>query len=102
MNDTTENNFILLTVKVKNDSKKQQTFYGGCAFLYNSEGTKYEETTSLYIDYILSEDIGVGISKTFQMVFETPTTTAQEKYTVKIGYSQYTSETNRAVFDLSN
>lgn len=101
LNDTTENNFILLTIKVTNNSKKTQTFYGACADLYNSNGVKYETKTSLYIDYILMEDIGVGISKTFQVVFETPTTTLQEKYTVKIGYSTYTTNRNRVVFDLS-
>ncbi len=101
LNDTTDNNFILLTIKVTNNSKKTQTFYGACADLYNSNGTKYETQTSLYIDYILMEDIGVGISKTFQVVFETPTTTLQEKYTVKIGYSTYTTDRNRVVFDLS-
>lgn len=101
LNDTTENNYILLTIQVTNNSKKTQTFYGSCADLYNSNNTKYEAQTSLYIDYIISEDIGVGISKTFQVVFETPTTTEQEKYTVKIGYSMYTGDWNRVVFDLS-
>ena len=101
LNDTTEHNYILLTIKVTNNSKKQQTFYNGCADLYNANDVKYETITSLYIDYILMEDVGVGISKTFQVAFETPTTTSQEKYTVKIGYSIYTSERDRVVFDLS-
>ena len=100
LNDTTENNFILLTIKVTNNSKKQQTFSATCVDLYNSKGIKYEATTSLYIDFIISEDIGVGITKSFQVVFETPTTTEQENYTAKIGYSRYTSDRNRVVFDL--
>ena len=98
--ETTENNFILLTIKVTNNSNKQQTFYGGCVDLYNSSNVKYEDKTSLNIDYILSEDIGVGITKTFQVVFETPTTTYEEQYIAKIGYSIYTSDRNRVTFIL--
>lgn len=100
--ETTDNNFILLTIKVTNNSNKQQTFYGGCVDLYNSNNVKYEEKTSLNIDYILSEDIGVGNSKTFQVVFETPTTTVQEEYFAKIGYSIYTSERSRVIFSLKS
>lgn len=100
LNDTTENNFILLTIKVKNNSQRQQTFSATCVDLYNSKGTQYEATTSLYIDFIISEDLGVGITKSFQVVFETPTTTEQENYTAKIGYSKYTTDSNRVVFDL--
>lgn len=101
LSDTTENNYILLTIKVTNNSNKSQTIYSGGSDLYNSKGQKYNSKTSLYIDYILSEDIGTGISKTFQVLFETPTTTTQEKYTLKVGYSMYTSDRDRVVFDLS-
>lgn len=98
--ETTENNFILLTIKVTNNSNKSQTFYSGCVDLYNSNNVKYEDKTSLNIDYILSEDIGVGITKTFQVVFETPTTTNEEQYIAKIGYSIYTSDKSRVTFIL--
>ena len=93
--DTTTNNFILIDITVTNNSKKQITIYGGCADLYNSSNIKYEYYTSLYINDIISENIGVGLSKNFQMVFETPTTTEQEDYIIKIGYSTFTSDKNR-------
>lgn len=48
----------------------------------------------------MSEDIGVGITKTFQVAFETPTTTVEEQYTAKIGYSIYTSDRSRVTFTL--
>lgn len=99
--DATTNNFVLLTLKVTNNSNESHTFSNSCADLYNSNNSKYETITSLYIDYILSADVGVGISKTFQVAFETPTTTTQDKYTVKIGYNRYTSNNKRVVFDLS-
>lgn len=99
--DATNNNFVLLTIKITNNSNKTQTFSNSCADLYNSKNAKYETITSIYINYIISEDIGAGISKTFQVAFETPTTTAQEKYTAKIGYSRFTSDSKRVVFDLS-
>ncbi len=81
-----------------NYSNRQQTFYAGCVDLYNSKNVKYEEKTSLYIDYILSEDIGAGVTKSFQVVFETPTTTIEEQYSAKIGYSTYTADSDRVVF----
>lgn len=98
LTDTTENNFILLTLKVTNHSNKKQTFYARCVDLYNSKNIKYDEKTSLYIDYILSEDIGAGVTKSFQVVFETPTTTVEEQYSAKIGYSTYTADKDRVVF----
>lgn len=101
LTETTDNNFILLTIKVVNNSDKQQTFYGSCVDLYNSSNIKYEEYTSIYIDFILSEDIGAGITKTFQVVFETPKTSKEDSYTAKIGYSTYTTDRNRVVFDLT-
>lgn len=100
LTDTTENNFILLTFKVTNNSNKQQTFSGSCVDLYNSKNVKYESATSLYIDYIISEDIGAGITKSFQVVFETPTTTLDEEYTAKVGYSTYTLNSDRVTFIL--
>lgn len=100
LSDTTENNFILLSLKVTNNSSEQQTFSGSCVDLYNSKKVKYETKTSLYIDYILSEDIGVGVTKSFQVVFETPTTTLEEEYTAKVGYSTYTADSKRVTFVL--
>ena len=75
--DTTTSNFILIDITIKNTSNKQITIYGSCADLYNSQNVKYEDYSSLNIDYILSEDINVGVSKNFQIAFETPTTTEE-------------------------
>ena len=98
--DTTTSNFILIDITIKNTSNKQITIYGSCADLYNSQNVKYEDYSSLNIDYILSEDINVGVSKNFQITFETPTTTEQEEYILKIGYSIYTSDSNRVSIKL--
>lgn len=95
LGDDTEYNFIVATIKVENRSNSNITIYGGCADLYNSRGNKYESASSIYIDDIIMEDIGPGISKTFQVLFETPTTTIQEQYTIKIGYSTYTLNADR-------
>ncbi len=100
LNEVTENNFIILTLKISNYTNTQQTFYGNCIDLYNSKNVKYEAKTSLYIDYIISEDIGSGIIKSFQVLFETPTTTNEEIYTAKIGYSKYTRDKDRVTFIL--
>ncbi len=100
LSETTENNFIILTLKITNYTNTQQTFYGDCVDLYNSKNIKYEAKTSLYIDFIIAEDIDSGITKSFQVLFETPTTTNEETYTAKIGYSRYTSEKKRVTFIL--
>ena len=100
LQETTDGNFILLTIKVSNTSKEPITIYGGCVDLYNSNGVKYENTTNLSINDIIMEDINPGISKTFQVLYETATKTTEEDYTIKIGYSMYTSESDRVVFKL--
>lgn len=100
LGDTTNGNFIVLTITVTNLSRKNITVYGSSVDLYNDKNVKYESQTSLFIDYIISEDIGVGISKTYQVLFETPYTTQQAKYIAKVGYSIYTADRNRISFKL--
>ena len=100
LQENTDENFILLTIKVKNSSNKPISVYGGCVDLYNSDGVKYEEKSNLSIDYIISEDINPGLSKTFQVLYETATKTTEEDYTIKIGYSVYTLDSKRVEFKL--
>ena len=102
LSENTDYNFVLITVKVTNNSNKNITISGSCADLYNSSGTKYESQTSLNVNYIISEDIGAGISKTFKIVFETPKTTSQETYILKIGYNSYTPSSQRVSIILKN
>lgn len=102
--DTTENNFILLTIKATNKGKKDQTIYSGCVELYNSNNVEYDDYYSLNINDIafLGNDIGVGMTTTFQVVFEVPTNTDQTEYVVRIGYSIYTSDKDRVYIKLKN
>ena len=44
---------------------------------------------------IIVEDLNPGISKTFQVAFETSTKTTDETYIAKIGYSYLTSNSDR-------
>ena len=94
-NDKTSNNFVLITLTVTNTSKKTKTIYGSCIDLYNEAGTKLECFSTIVIDYIIVEDLNPGISKTFQVAFETSTKTTDETYIAKIGYSYLTSNSDR-------
>ena len=100
--DTTENNFILLTIKVTNKGKKEQTIYNGCVALYNSNNVEYEDYLSFNIDDIelLGRDIAIGLTTTFQVLFEVPTNTDQSEYTIRIGYSSSTTDSDRVSIKL--
>lgn len=102
LGEDTEYNFIVITIKVQNKSNKNITVSGSCADLYSSSGVKYEYKSTIYTDFIISEDIGSGLSKTFQIAFETPKTTKEETYTLKIGYSSFTPSSNRVAIILKN
>lgn len=95
--ETTTNNFILITITVKNTTKDTITIYGTCVDLYNEAGTKLEEySASLYIDdIVVYEKLNPGTSLTFQVAYETNTKTTDETYVAKIGYSYLTSNSDR-------
>ncbi len=100
LGEKTDNNFIIITIKISNYSNKEISVYSGNVDLYLSN-VKYSSKHELYIDSLISEDIGVGVSKTFQVLFETPTKSSQQQYVAKIGYSIYTPTSKRVCFDIS-
>ena len=101
LSDTTQNNFIIISLSVTNNGNKPIELYSGLIDLFDSNNIKYSEFSSLYLDnYIIYETINPGISKNFQVAFEVPKTSNEELFTAKIGYSKYTSDNNRVIFIL--
>lgn len=100
LGENTDNNFIIITIKISNYSNKEISVYSGNVDLYLLN-VKYSSKHELYVDSLFSEDIGVGVSKTFQVLFETPTKSTQQQYVAKIGYSIYTPTSKRVSFDIS-
>ena len=72
---TTENNFVIVTLKIKNNSSSEKTLTGS-NFYYYSNGNRYETSSAgIYLNdngfYVLVE-IGAGITKTIRVLYETP------------------------------
>lgn len=94
--DTTEYNFAVLTIKVENNSNKEISLSNSGFELYRrSNNAKYEYFSTLYIDDLFLDDLGAGLSKTFEIAFEIPTKTTDEDYEVSIGYSSWTLSSKR-------
>ena len=100
LNDTTENNFILIECTVKNIGDSNVTIYSNSWDLYNSSNVLYERYYSLYINGItIYETLAPGLTKTFEVAFEVPTTTTQETYTAVFGHHSLNS--NKIHFKLN-
>ena len=70
----TENNFVVITIVVKNNSTSKKTIFDD-DFSYRVGNNKYEpDTASIYLDdgFWLNETIAAGLTSTFSLVFEVP------------------------------
>ena len=86
----TENNFIILTIRIKNNGNESwEQNPNNCVLLCN--GAKYEYNSATYslADSMSSfTEINPGISKTMSIAFETPNKSTESDYSVKLeGYS---------------
>jgi hypothetical protein len=87
--ESTENNFVIVEVKIKNVGNSEVRLIASYFELSKSTSTYEVHSGSIYLDngFFLGETIGSGISKTIVIAFETPTTSTAEEYklTVKGG-----------------
>ena len=70
----TDNNFIVITLKIKNNSSSEKSIWSS-NFYYYRGNSKYEvHDSGLYLDggFWLSDSIGSGITKTIKIVYEIP------------------------------
>ena len=83
---TTDNNFVVLTIKIVNNSGEPYNVSAG-RFLLICDGAEYEYDADavLKVDNAMwIDDINPGITKEYKIVYETPTTTDEREYVLKI------------------
>ena len=70
----TENNFVVITLKIKNNSSSEK-YISSSNFYYYRGNNKYEpHNAGLYLDggFWLNETVGAGLAKTIKIVYEIP------------------------------
>lgn len=87
---TTENNFIIVTIKISNNGKESwEQNPNNCVLIL--DGAEYEYSSATYsLDNSMSSftEINPGITKTMSIAFETPSKSSENSYSIKLsGYS---------------
>ena len=78
----TENNFVVITLTVKNTSSSEKTLLES-NFRYHSGNNEYEvHSGSIYLDngFYVTQSIGAGISKTIKVAYEIPSSYSKSDY----------------------
>ncbi|MBR2969804.1 MAG: DUF4352 domain-containing protein [Clostridia bacterium] len=87
---TTENNYMIITIKITNKSKEAWSQNpNNCVLILNDAEYEYSSLTYLLEDGMSGfDEINPQLSRTFSIVFETPTKSTENIYKVKLsGYS---------------
>ena len=92
---TTENNFIVVTIKISNKGKESwEQNPNNCVLILN--GAEYEYSSATYsLDDSMSgfTEINPNITKTMSIAFETPTKSSEGSYSIKLsGYSLWSDD----------
>ena len=85
-NVTTSNNYVVVTIRINNKGTEPYDV-NGLRFLLVSNGKEYEysnETLFSYDNYLYLDTINPGIVKEYTIVYETPDTTYESEYLLKI------------------
>ena len=83
---TTENNYMIITIKITNKSKEAWSQNpNNCILILNNAEYEYSSLTYL-LDNGMSgfDEINPQLSKTFSIVYETPTKSTEDIYKVKL------------------
>ena len=102
--DSTENNFIIVTIKIENKSNASVTI-DTPELIRKSNEASYESEYLLSLDnqIVIYEEISSGITKSFNVAFETPTKSTDEDYILEISYGKSSWFTNNDIkFILKN
>lgn len=69
---TTENQFVIVSVKFTNNDVRARDFSTGLFTLIDSSGKTYKAAETYANDYLVYETLNPGLSKTAYVAFETP------------------------------
>lgn len=92
---TTENNFIIVTVKITNKGTESWSQNpNNCVLMLNDAEYEYSSNTFLLDDNMSSSnEINPGLTKTMSIAFETPTKSTENTYSIKLsGYSLWNDD----------
>lgn len=78
----TENNYVIITMQIKNLGNSENTIYDDNFNLKNNNNSYEVNYDGIYLDngFWLSEKIGAGLTKTIKLLYETPTRTDSNIY----------------------
>lgn len=85
--ESTENNFIVINITIRNIGKSEVTLTSAYMTLKRGSIEYSVNSGSIYLEngfYVLQE-IGVGISKTISVAYETPDKSTDSTYVLKVG-----------------
>ena len=91
-NERTENNYMIITIRISNNgSETWKQNPNNCILIKNGTTFEYNSNTYLLENGMSSfDEINPGITKTLRILFETPTKSTEEEYSVKLkGYSMF-------------
>lgn len=94
--ESTENNFIVIELTIKNTGNSEVNLTNSC-FVLIKGSSKYEiHTGSIYLDngFYAFESIGSDIVKKIVIVFETPSKSTEEIYTLAVKGSSISKAAN--------
>ena len=84
--EKTDNNFIVVTITINNGSNEPYDV-NSLRFLLVCDGAEYEyasDTLFAFDNFLSSDTVNPHLSKEYTIVFETPTTTMEDEYVMKI------------------
>ena len=87
LGEGTENNFIIVTVKLKNNGSKEKYLSGSNFYLFDGKNRYEPHTAGIHLKdtgFYLNTTIGSGISKTISIVYEIPAEYVKGNYYVNI------------------
>ena len=99
---TTENNFIVVTIKISNKGKESwEQNQNNCVLIFNGAEYEYSSATYLLGDAMSSfTEINPNITKTMSIAFETPTKSSEGGYSIKLsGYSLWSDDSVTIVLE---
>lgn len=89
--EKTENNFIVVTVVIKNSADSEKSVTSSYVNLYKGSAKYEPHTGSMYLEngFCIMETIGSGITKTVVYAFETPTKSTEDDYVLQVKGSSF-------------
>lgn len=96
LGDETTNNFVIVNLTVKNTGSSEISLLSGMMTYHVGESTYEAHSSGIYLDdgFYVIQQIGSGISKTINVLFETPSEYKETDYLL-VKPSTYSSKSEK-------